>query len=334
MSGKPELSVVVATFRRRRTLETTLQRLADQTMPSGRYEVIVVDDGSDDGTGEMVESFTRRAPYSLRYYVHANRGPGYSQNRGIREAAGEITLLLPDDIWATRELLSEHMRSHELNPEENVAVLGKVSQSLELPKTVMSRHWDPFQFYRFAGKKVIDAINFLACNVSVKKKFLLENGLFKERKGAAHEDIELGYRLREKGLKLLYNENAMAYHHHEETLAGACRRAYERGLNYDTLSESIPKPFILPLYHILTPEVGFANFVKMLPRELIRALLFNRITVNGFWIPALDLAERSRIAAVFASGVAYRGVVGFFQREGYRDLRRGIVNKVTGGTRV
>lgn len=131
--------------------------------------------------------------------------------------------------------------------------------------------------------------------------------MYKEAKGAAHEDIELGYRLRQKGLRIIYNDQALADHYHVVTLSNACRRAYERGLNFHMLSENIPKSFIFPLYHICSLEAGLKAFVKMLPREAPRVVLFNRWSVNFFWLPILRRAENSFFASLFASRIAYRG---------------------------
>src|SRR5690349_19325338 len=102
------LSVIVTTYNRAQTLRVTLERLAAQTLPRDRYEVVVVDDGSPDDTGPMVADYGQRSPYRLRYLVHANRGPGYSQNRGIRAALGPWILLLADDIQPQPNLLAVH----------------------------------------------------------------------------------------------------------------------------------------------------------------------------------------------------------------------------------
>jgi len=320
--AKPLISVVIATFNRCEILRAGLDRLAGQTASADDFEVLIVDDGSGDGTSKMVDSVISSMPYKLRYFRHENRGPGYTQNRGINKAEGDLVLLIADDVLVCPELVRQHLKTHCEYRDENIAVLGKVVQSPELPRTVLHRYWDPFRYDRFEGKSELDGINFLACNISVKKSFLLKSGMFKERRGAAHEDIELGYRLREKGLRIIYNELALGYHYHCETLTAACRRAYERGQNFDMLSENVPKSFVFPLYHICTLKAGLSGFVKLLPREIFRMILFNRLTVNGFWLPVLRRAETSRLAALFANRMTYRGTVHYHQRKGYRDYER------------
>ena len=321
MPDVPAMSVVVATFNRCPILKVTLEKLAGQSI-SEDFEVLVVDDGSADGTSEMVEAITCSLPYRLKYFRHDNRGPGHSQNRGIEESESNIVLLMADDIWAGPELLSQHLKTHREQTDDNIAVLGKVVQSPDLPKTVIHKYWDPFRYGRFDGKSELDGINFMACNISVKKSFLMKHGMYREAKGAAHEDIELGYRLREQGLRIIYNECALAYHHHPETLTNACRRAHERGRNFNMLSENMPKSFAFPLYNICTLQAGWRAFLKMLPREIPRKFVFNRWTVSGFWLPILQRAETNRLAALFANQLTYRGTIYYHRRLGYRDRRR------------
>ena len=318
----PVISVVIATFNRCDVLKVTLERLMLQTVSPSEFEVLVVDDGSGDGTAEMVKSMIATAPYELRYYWHENRGPGFTENRGIREARGNLVLLLADDIRVAADHLEQHIKTHEEYRGENYAVMGKVAQSPELPQTVMQKNWDPFRYERFEGKKLLDNIYFYACNISVKKNFLLRNGMFRERKGAAHEDVELGYRLGRKGFKIVYNEKALAWHYHEVTLSSACTRAYVLGRNMDMLSDSIPRFHVFSVYKLFTVNAGLKAMLKMLPHEIMRRSVFNAWSVKYFWLPVLGRADTSRVAVLFARRVTYRGTVYHHVRKGYEELKK------------
>jgi len=321
MPELPSISVIIATFNRCGVLRRTIEKFSAQDIGGRDYEIIVVDDGSSDDTPEMVRAMIGSTSCALKYLSHENRGPGFTQNRGIREARGRLVLLVADDIWSCAGMLAQHLMMHDEYPGVQFAVLGNVIQSPALPPTVMHKHWDPFQYKRFDGKTELDGIHFLACNISVKRQFLVEKGMFRERKGAAHEDIELGYRLRQGGLRIVFSEDALGHHHHAETLTRACQRAYERGLNFDMLTDNIPASFILPLYHICSPEAGVNAFVRMLPRELVRRFLFNKWTVPHVWTPVLQRAETSRLASILACGMSYRGTIHYHQRLGFDQLR-------------
>ncbi len=314
------ISIVIATYNRCRVLKETLRRLAAQSIEARRFEVIVVDDGSSDDTADEIPPLLTAMPYAASFHRHDNRGPGYTENRGIRLAANDLVLLLADDIWAEPTLVEEHLRSHTQHPEEQVAVLGKVLQSPDLPQTVIQKNWDPFLFHRFEHLQTVEPIFFYACNISIKKPFLLRHGMFVDRKGAAHEDAELGYRLGRHGLRIVYNKNALAYHFHEETLDAMCKRAYERGKNFDVLAASIPASYLYPIYKIVSPAAGWSYFLKNLPREILRRLLFNHLTVPALWVPLLRRAETTPFAANLARPLAYRGVNGFFLRKGIHEL--------------
>src|SRR5580765_7673564 len=104
-------SVVIPTYRRCAALRRCLLALARQTVPAWQYEVIVSIDGSQDGTREMVAQIS--VPYRLRaIYRYPNRGRAAACNAGIREATGEILVLLDDDMEPAPAFLAGHGAAH------------------------------------------------------------------------------------------------------------------------------------------------------------------------------------------------------------------------------
>lgn len=334
------LSVVLATYNREETMRTTLRLLGQQTLPKNKYEVIVIDDGSKDNTVDMVREFINTADYDIRLLHHENRGPGYTQNRGIREARGPWVLLMADDIHAFPGMLEAHYRMHEQHPDPNIAVAGKVTQSPHMPQTVFLKNWNPFRYDQLEQLEELSYINFWACNISVKRQFMLDHGMFLERRAAAHEDVELGWRLyKSGGLRVLYSKEAAAYHYHEENLDAACRRAYQRGKHADVLFEMINDPGLYLRYHILgwdtlkyilnAHNVSHANILRedrnvvwFVIREAIRRPIFNRLTVPYIFIPLIKKAETSRLAEALICRIMLRGVVSYHFLRGLRDLRK------------
>src|SRR5258707_10281865 len=97
------LSVVIPTYNRCASLRRLLDALARQTLSADRFEVIVVDDGSSDGTRELLR--TLKTPYALVSIEQPNQGPGAARNRGVRAASGDLILFLDDDVVPMDDLL-------------------------------------------------------------------------------------------------------------------------------------------------------------------------------------------------------------------------------------
>ena len=102
--GSPKLSIVIPSFNEEKRLSATLERIASYINASGREtEVIVVDDGSTDGTIRIAESF-RRQIAGLRVVSNGqNRGKGYSVRQGCMNSRGEIVLFTDADLSAPIE---------------------------------------------------------------------------------------------------------------------------------------------------------------------------------------------------------------------------------------
>src|SRR5262245_2023039 len=116
------VSIVIPTYNRRESLCRTLYSLFQQDFPMSDFEIVVVIDGSTDGTEEMLCSL--EPPCALRWFVQENQGASAACNRGVEEARGELIVFVDDDNLAAPQLIREHTSSHADNP--NKAVLGAV----------------------------------------------------------------------------------------------------------------------------------------------------------------------------------------------------------------
>ena len=114
-------SIIIPTRNRRKVLERTLKYLFLQDYPQDQYEIIVIDDGSTDGTHKMVKA--QESPCRLVCLRHEERkGPAVARNRGIREARGEVVIFIDDDIFCPPQFIREHVKYHE--KEGNLIVDG------------------------------------------------------------------------------------------------------------------------------------------------------------------------------------------------------------------
>ncbi len=223
------LTVIIPTYNRRDVLARALEGYLAQSSPRLIHELLVVDDGSTDGTEGMVRAITSRSPFPIRYLQQSNKGPAAARNHGIREAGSSVILFTDSDIVPGRDLVEQHLEWHKRNPQTGAAVLGYVTWPPEIKATPFMRWYGKgklFAFDRLRNGKEASFHFFYTCNLSLKTEFLRTCGQFDEDfKRAAFEDIELGYRLSNRGLHLLYNSAAVGYHYQFFSFDDACRKA-------------------------------------------------------------------------------------------------------------
>jgi glycosyltransferase involved in cell wall biosynthesis len=141
-SSDPELSIIIPAYNEESRLPITLERIASYLQTSGlEAEVLVVDDGSKDGTAAVAEYFQIKIP-SLRVVSNGvNRGKGYSVRHGMQEARGRIALFTDADLSAPIEETGKLMDALK---NFDVAIGSRA-----MDRSLISVHESPFR--EFAG---------------------------------------------------------------------------------------------------------------------------------------------------------------------------------------
>jgi len=202
-----QISVVIPTYNRADQLRRCLDALATQSAPADAFEVIVVDDGSTDGTAELLDGYM--GSLSLRVERQPNSGQPAALNRGIDAAAGPYCLFLDDDIVATPTLVTEHIR--EQRSSDGALVLGALRLALE-SKGGLARYfatWWRDHYERLDdGTKAPDFWDCYSGNLSVPTRSLRDEGGFDATLERSF-DVELAYRLAAGGLRIVYVPTAI-----------------------------------------------------------------------------------------------------------------------------
>jgi GT2 family glycosyltransferase len=198
-------SLIIPTYNRKDTLRRCLAAVTGQDYPD--YEVIVVDDGSADGTGEMVQ---QEFP-SVRYIrQEPNRGPAAARNRGIAIATGKIIAFTDDDCLVPVDFLARLAEGYQQYPE-----VAGVGGYLEAPDDILQRNIFA-QFEAYVTHRVYHAgtepyVGGFECpaggtnSMSYRREILMEVRGFDETfPYAAGEDADLKWRVVERGHRLLY----------------------------------------------------------------------------------------------------------------------------------
>jgi glycosyltransferase involved in cell wall biosynthesis len=224
-------SVVIPTYRRPETLFPVLDALGRQVDPP-EFEVVVVDDGSGDDTADRLAAY--RPAYPFRFFSQANGGPASARNRGVREARGRIVLFLGDDTVPELPLLAVHAKAHAEPRPHPIAVLGYTTWPRDLRVSPflhqINEYGLQFGYGLIRDPEQVPFNFFYTSNVSLPRELLLEAGLFDTSfPHAAWEDIEVAYRLMQRGMRMLYRPEAVARHHHDITFASFRRRQEKAG---------------------------------------------------------------------------------------------------------
>jgi glycosyltransferase involved in cell wall biosynthesis len=241
-------SIIIPTYNRSRILDYTLNSILRQEMDISSIEVIVVDDGSSDDTGELVAEYSERM--NLKYLYQADKGNRVSRarNMGIENAKSDILIFIDSGVLLASNCVSEHIKMHE-QQSSPCAVLGYVygfdqymtdtdvfeslidvrdpDQTVQLLREshrfadMRERYYEKYN-YQLNNLPAPWAF-FVTCNVSVNRSALELSGTFDElfdlRWGV--EDMELGYRLYENFVPILINRSAESVHYpHDHDMTG------------------------------------------------------------------------------------------------------------------
>ena len=242
VAAAPRVSVVIPTYNRVDMLVSCLRALQAQRVARADYEVVVVDDGSTDGTRDALREWTPSAEMALRACSRANGGPAAARNDGIRLARGALIAFVDDDCLPEPDWLQHLIAA--LPPDARCAGIG--GRIVGESNVLVARYVD----WRGLSEhqRSPEGINYLVtANALFHKHCLLEVGGFDERfRSAGGEDPELARRLRARGYYLMATERALVVHRHRETLRGFVDMAmrYGRGAGVDAqlCGQSVPFP--------------------------------------------------------------------------------------------
>ncbi|MGH7716252.1 MAG: glycosyltransferase family A protein, partial [Vulcanimicrobiaceae bacterium] len=105
------ISVVIATKDRAPFLQRALESLAQQR-DEPEFEVVVADNGSTDGTPDVVAAAVGTVPYRLRRIEAGRANRGLARNMGVSAAAGELIVFIDDDVWLPTNFVAAHVAAH------------------------------------------------------------------------------------------------------------------------------------------------------------------------------------------------------------------------------
>lgn len=208
---QPEISGILPTRNRARLLSHALAGVWRQSLSFDRFEIIIIDDGSTDETGEVIAAFERVLP--LRVLRQAPAGIAAAKSLGVFAARAPIVVFMDDDDLPDRHMLEVHLAAHRRNPEPEAAMLGYTDLSPSAARSPLMRHVTEVgcQLFAYPGLRpgeILDYRWFWGGRSSCKRDFLLQRGIFNADFTFGYEDVELGWRLQPHGLRVIYEPAA------------------------------------------------------------------------------------------------------------------------------
>jgi glucosyl-dolichyl phosphate glucuronosyltransferase len=267
-----KISIILCTYNRCQSLTWALESVAVSQMPeSVDWQVLIVDNNSQDQTREVAETFCRRDPDHFRYVSESQQGKCFALNRGIREAPGEILAFMDDDIAVEPTWLFELTKP--LSDSQWAGTGGRV---------YLPRDFSPPSWLALEGTHSLLSILALfdlgpearplskppiGNNMAYRKEVFAKYGVFRTDLGPTpgseirYEDTEFGSRVMKGGERILYVPSAVVRHAVEER---RLKKDYFLAYHYD-------------YGRALIREKGNRSPVGIIPRSLIS---FSNLLLN------------------------------------------------------
>jgi len=208
------ISLIVCTRNRFTSLRTCLEYIEHLESP-GDWELVVVDNGSTDGTADLLRDFAKRAPLRVLLASEPRAGLGLARNVGISKASGEILVFTDDDCYASRDFLR---RVHEVFQDATIGFMGgRILLYDETDAFITVR--PETQIYRIAPHSFIRAGQLHGANMAARHSLVREIGGFDPDFGPGSrfhgaDDTEFQARASASGATGLYHPGPLVWHHH------------------------------------------------------------------------------------------------------------------------
>lgn len=265
------ISVIIPARNASDTLSDCLRAISAQEGIDLPYEVIVVDDGSTDDTGQIALG------YEARVVTLDGRGPAAARNTGAQNARGEILVFTDADCQPARDWLAR--LTLPFRDPEIVGVRGayRTHQQSWVPRFVQEEY--AFKYRRMERYSAIDFID--TYSAAYRRQVFLENCGFEEAFPVPSvEDQEFSFRLARKGYKMVFAPQAIVFHRHDRNLGEYWRRKFGIGYWKALLLRWLPERVFADTH---TPRSQRAQIFLL-------ALGFISFVLGLFWKPFLIIS--------------------------------------------
>jgi glycosyltransferase involved in cell wall biosynthesis len=278
MSESVAVSVVMPTHNKAALIRRDLIPLLEQAGLTRAYEVIVVDNNSQDSTLHVLEQLAANYPH-LRYVRETRQGAGAARNRGVLESKGELLIFVDDDIVVLPDHVARHCAYHN-GTNTPICVVGYVEDKSEFDSQLLQQYARTRTSITTRGTPSRNVGLSLAAGDFSIRRDVLERVRFEQDGRVQYfdeafykrQDGELGYRLEMAGVAFVYTRDIYCEHWHSYRWFDMARRSYLSGYYLQRLFAKHPELRVLA------------------PHKIVRSALLNRFLL---------------LAAIVALGLGY-----------------------------
>ena len=224
-------SVIVPSYNRKEEIRELLDSFTRLNFPTDRYELIIADDGSTDGTETLVHAFQANSPFALKFFRQENQGPGAARNMGMSKARGDFFIFIDSDCTVSPNWLTAVDKA--LHAEQADAFGGPDAGRDDFPALLKAINYSMTSFITTGGirghkKKRLGKFYPRSFNMGLSRRVYEKIGGFgKLRHG---QDIEFSHRIINSGAKVVLAEDAVVFHKRRTSLKKFFRQVFNWGV--------------------------------------------------------------------------------------------------------
>ncbi|MEE4310895.1 MAG: glycosyltransferase [candidate division KSB1 bacterium] len=224
-------SIIVPSYNRKSEIKDMLESFTRLDFPKDRYEIIIADDGSTDGTDRLVENYRKAGTIPLTYISQKNKGPGAARNFGMAHAKGEYFIFIDSDCTVSEkwlEAIDRHLQTSGAD-----AFGGPDNCRDDFPPLLKAINYSMTSFITTGGirghkKKKLGKYYPRSFNMGLKRSLYKQIGGFG---GLRHgQDIEFSNRILRSGAKVVQIDDAVVYHKRRTSIKKFMKQVYNWGV--------------------------------------------------------------------------------------------------------
>lgn len=293
-------SVIVPSFDRRDEIRELIESFIMLQFPADRFELIIADDGSTDGTKELVNEYVGKVKFTLNFYTQKNQGPGAARNMGMEKAQGDFFIFIDSDCTVSPMWLSEIDRSLDA---ENADAFGAPDSFREdFPPLLKAINYSMTSFLTTGGirghnKKKLGKFYPRSFNMGLSRETYKRVGGFGSLRHG--QDIEYSHRIIRSGTKVISIPEAVVFHKRRTSV----KKFFKQVFNWGVARINLYKidSAMLELVHTL-PAIATLLFLLLLLGSLLSGAVWSVFKILVLFGLLIVLLSGSHAAFKYRNG--------------------------------